>query len=237
MSRLFVPTRGVESWRGLLADPERHWKQGRSAYELAHSWETEDVRKSPRGLPAKVAAVLDTSPRTEGAVLVIGIPEHRVALPGGGHASQTDLWALLRVGSSFVSMAVEAKAGEMLGPVVAEWRDDPNPRTGKPMRLDAIRRHLGLDHADLDPIRYQLLHRAASAVIEAGRVGASAALLAVHSFSREGDKKSLEDVRTFARLYDVEGEEDRVVALSANATIPLYLAWISDAPAAGDAAS
>lgn len=232
MSRLFVPTRGVESWRALLADPERQWKRGRSAYELAAAWEAEEARSSSRGLPAKVAAVLDTSPQTRGAVLAIGLPEHRVALPGGGHASQTDLWALLRVGSSFVSMAVEAKAGETLGPTVAEWRDDPNPRTRKPMRLDALKRHLALERADLDPVRYQLLHRAASAVLEAGRFGASAALLAVHSFSREGDAKSLEDVRRFARLYEVDVEEDRVVALSPGPAIPLYLAWIRDAPAA-----
>lgn len=229
MRRLFVPTAGTESWRGLLADPERHWKKTRSAYELAHSWEAKEVRKSPRGLPAKVAAVLDTSPRMEGAVLLIGLPEHKVGLPGRGHASQTDLWALLRVGSSLVSMAVEAKAGESLGPLVAKWRDDSS--TGKRERLDAIRQHLALERADLDPIRYQLLHRAASAVLEARRFGASAALLAVQSFSREDREKSLDDVRAFARLYEAELEEDRVVALSTGSGIPLYLAWINDAPA------
>jgi len=228
MRRLFVPTRDIECWRGLLADPQKQWKEKRSAYELAHSWEAKDVRKSPRGLPAKVAAVLDTSPRMEGAVLLIGLPEHKVGLPGRGHASQTDLWALLRVGSSLVSMAVEAKAGETLGPVVAKWLDHSS--SGRRARLDAIREYLGLEQADLDPIRYQLLHRAASAVLEARRFGASAALLAVQSFAREDREKSLDDVRAFARLYEAEVEEDRVAVLSTGSGIPLYLAWINDAP-------
>jgi hypothetical protein len=39
----------------------------------------------------------------------LGIPEHQVQFDGGGHASQTDLWALLRAPIGLVSMAVEAK--------------------------------------------------------------------------------------------------------------------------------
>jgi len=107
MKRIFVPTMGPSDWRRLLADPERHWVKDRSALELAVSWEA--ARRSKRGLPAAVMNLLDSHSKSNGAALLIGIPEHQVALEGGRHASQTDLWALLSADAGLVSMAVEAK--------------------------------------------------------------------------------------------------------------------------------
>ena len=34
-----VPTRGPADWQAYLADPEKHWKDGRSAKMLAETWE------------------------------------------------------------------------------------------------------------------------------------------------------------------------------------------------------
>jgi hypothetical protein len=34
-----VPTRGPADWQAWLADPEKHWKDGRSAKMLAEAWE------------------------------------------------------------------------------------------------------------------------------------------------------------------------------------------------------
>jgi hypothetical protein len=229
MRRLHVPTRGAESWKALFADPGKHWKVARSAYEAAHSWEA--ASSSPRGLPPEVVRVLDTSPETAGAELVIGLPEHRVALPGRGHASQNDMWALLRAGQSTISMAVEAKAGERLGETVGEWRSDAGPRSGKPVRLAAIRELLVLGGIDLDPVRYQLLHRAASALIEAERFGAAKALVLVQAFGGEADAKSLADAGRFAGLYAKDFKEGRVVHLTDRTAVPLLLAW-TDSPLA-----
>src|SRR5947207_11246123 len=110
MKRIFVPTMGPSDWRRLLADPERHWVKGRSALELAVSWEA--ARRSVRGLPPALGKLLDSSPTFSGSALLLAVPEHQVVLKGGGHASQTDLWALLRGPLGLISMAVEAKAGE-----------------------------------------------------------------------------------------------------------------------------
>lgn len=229
MKRLYVPTRRVDDWRLLLADPVRQWQPGRSAYEAAHSWET--AASSPRGLPPEVARVLDTSPETEGAELVIGLPEHRVSLPGGGHASHNDLWALLHAGSSRISIAVEAKAGEPLGPTVDGWLSGASPASGKPVRLEAIRKLLALGGVDLDGVRYQLLHRAASAMLEAERFGAARALVLVQSFGGEADKKSLADVGRFTGVFDKDFDKGRVVHLSDRTPVPLSLAW-ADSPLA-----
>jgi hypothetical protein len=52
VGKIYVPTLGAESWRRLLADPEKHWRTGFSAKTLAHCWE------QANGLPAEIAAML-----------------------------------------------------------------------------------------------------------------------------------------------------------------------------------
>jgi hypothetical protein len=39
VGKFFVPSQGSASWREFLANPEKQWKKGYSAYELATSWE------------------------------------------------------------------------------------------------------------------------------------------------------------------------------------------------------
>ena len=114
--------------------------------------------------------------------MLLALPEHRVPLPGGGHPSQTDLMVYAHnLGGALVVLAIEGKVAEPFGPLVGEWRADASG--GKEARLHALRRTLGLDDGpELDVLRYQLLHRAASALIEAGRFSAQHAVLLVHSF-------------------------------------------------------
>jgi hypothetical protein len=110
MARLLVPTNGTADWRRLLAGPEKQWKRGRSALQTAVAWE--HASRSARGLTPALAAVLDAEPYFAGCSLALGVPEHQVALDGGGHPSQPDLWAPLTTGDGLVSVAIEAKAGE-----------------------------------------------------------------------------------------------------------------------------
>lgn len=113
-----MPSRGAEDWRALLADPDGHWKPNRSAWSLAHHWES-----AGRLLPTDVAAALPTArdTRLANAEMLLAIPEHQTALPGGGLPSQSDLFVLLRSYEGLVSMVVEAKVTEPFGPDVAEW--------------------------------------------------------------------------------------------------------------------
>ncbi len=88
MSKILIPSSGAEAWQRFLAEPEKQWRTGYSAKALASCWEGAD------GFPASVQAVFDGSPFEElhGLEMLLGIPEHRVALPGGRRASQTDLF-------------------------------------------------------------------------------------------------------------------------------------------------
>jgi hypothetical protein len=178
MSRLYTPSQGVRSWRERLAEPTLHWKRGASAMELAIAWEL--AARTPRGLPESVARVIDAHPATKDASLLFGFPEHQVQLAGGSRPSQTDLWAVLRSDSGLVSLAVEGKAREPFGPTIDEWLRDAT--AGKRVRLAALRETLGVESLESSELRYQLFHRAASAVLEACRIGAQTAVLLVQSF-------------------------------------------------------
>jgi hypothetical protein len=93
---------------------------------------------------------------------------------------------------------VEGKVEEPFGPTVNEWLQ--NASSGKQVRLDAIKEQLEIGDQPLDNIRYQLLHRTASALIEAKWFNASSAVMLVHSFSQE--HKWFEDYNEFLGLFD-----------------------------------
>ena len=68
------------------------------------------------------------------------------------------------------------------------------------------------------------MHRAASAVIEAERFGACAAVMLIHSFS-ETDQ-GFEDFSEFCRLFGIEAEIGVLGATRARNGLPLYLGWV-----------
>jgi hypothetical protein len=185
-----------------------------------------------------VQDVLDRSGYTdlEGLDLLVGIPEYRVALPGGERASQTDLFVLARAAAgTLVAMAVEGKAEESFGRTIAAWRKDESE--GKRERLRFLINVLDLvDDDRLQQARYQLLHGTASAVIEADRLHAGAAVMLVHSFSPS--RRWLPDFAYFASLLRVaDAKHDRVYGAGERRGRPLYVGWISDDhPSATDSA-
>jgi hypothetical protein len=142
--------------------------------------------------------------------------------PKGGRPSQNDIFVLGKSGNQLVSITVEGKVNEALGPTVAEKRKDMSP--GVKERLEFLVDLLQLKDEALDPIRYQLLHRTASALIEADRFCASNALMLVHSFSQE--HQWFEDYAAFAGLYGIEAELNRVHCVGKVSGKDLYLGWV-----------
>ena len=233
MDRIFVPCVGLTDWRRLLADPARHWKRGKSALESAVAWEA--ARESDRGIPEAIARVLDSHPRTANSTLLFAVPELQVDLPGGGHPSQNDVWSLLRTADGLVSLSVEAKSGEPLDRLVCEWLTDATSASGKPARLQFLRECLGLGSMDLSHLRYQLLHRAASALIMGEHFKANIALLLVHSFGGRADDKSREDYNRFAEAMECSAAFDSLVVVGRTTKPPLLIGWLTDTPASAEA--
>lgn len=220
MKRLYVPSDGTCSWRARLAEPSLHWKREASAMELAVSWEL--AARTPRGLPESVSRVLDMHPSTRDARLLFGVPEHLVPLRGGSRASQTDLWAVLRVDDGWLSVAVEGKAREPFGPTINEWLRESTP--GKRSRLEALCEALRVRPTESSELRYQLFHRSASAVLEASRIGARSAMMLVQNFYPAS--VAWQDFKLFVDLFGATACRDGICEAHCPGVERLLFAWV-----------
>jgi hypothetical protein len=222
LPRILAFTSGPQDWQALLADPVKHWKTGYSARTLAHSWEAAD------GFPSEVAEPFArcNDPSLKDIRPVLAIPEFKVPLPGGVRASQNDIFVLARSSCGPVSIMVEGKVNESFGPTLDEWRNEAS--SGKEERLSFLLRTLGLATAPSGSARYQLFHRAASAIITGEQYRAVAGVLLIHSFSQE--RIGWSDYQAFTRLFGTEAEVGRVQRLGTTSSIPLFGVWVVGNP-------
>lgn len=152
----------------------------------------------------------------------MAFPEYKVALPGGGRPSQNDLFILAKDSDcELVTIAVEGKVSEPFGPTLAEWK--PTESKGKTIRFEFLRNLLGLKETPSN-IRYQLLHRSASAILEAQKFNAKSAVMLVHSFSQE--MLWLDDFQSFASLFEIYAEPGKLYFLKDINDIRFYIAWV-----------
>jgi len=220
MSHFYIPTSGVDAWRRRLADPEKQWRTGFSARSLAYAWE------SARGFPLEVQALFANSgnPAFQDVELLLAIPEHQVLMPpAGGHPSQNDLFALAKDhDGNLIALTVEGKVSESFGETLARWNAEKSP--GKNKRLAFINATLDLTTEPPLTVRYQLLHRTASAIIEAQRFNARSAVMVVHSFNP--NDLWFDDYRVFLKMFGVsEASVGQLHFLTETQGIPVYSGW------------
>ncbi len=219
MHRIYIPTASPDDWRKFLAEPDKQWRSGYSARELAECWERS------HGFPAELQNAFSNSgnPAFGAMELLLAIPEYQVALPDGKRPSQNDLFVLARAGDGQLAvMMIEGKVAEPFGERLADWLKDAS--AGKRKRLELLCRILGLPDTPPGNIRYQLLHRAASAVLTAQRFNARYALMIVHSFSPQ--HAWLEDYQQFLGLFGVSGGINELVELPPAGNQRLFAGWV-----------
>jgi hypothetical protein len=218
MTKIYIPSAGPDSWQQFLAEPEKQWRTGYSARSLAYSWE------EAGGFPAEIGQAIDASdtPELKGINPLLVIPEHKVPLPGGVRESQNDAFVLASNGEGLISMTIEGKVEEPFGPTVTKWGPDSSP--GKRKRFNYLVDVLELKGEDLSQVYYQLVHRTASAVIEAQRFHANTAVMLVHSFSQS--HTWFPEYSSFARCLGVEPELNRVYGCGQRSGIDLYIGWV-----------
>ncbi len=213
LSQIYIPVSSAEQWSQFLAEPVKHWRQGYSARTLAYSWQEAE------GFPSEVGSVMaSVFPSAE---LLLAFPEHKVPLPGGVRPSQNDIWVLARSEGRLISIAVEGKVAEPFGPTVQDWQAEPNP--GKAEQLAYLLSLLGLSEVP-GTTRYQLLHRTASAIIEAQRFNAAHAVMLVHSFSQS--REGFQDYAAFVSLMGGSAAENILVSVGFRSGVSLHLAWV-----------
>jgi hypothetical protein len=218
--RLHVPLTKPEDVIPHLAKQELHWRAGYSAQELAIAW-----FEANNDLPVSVRAVLSTAPEYAGAVLIDGFFEREVDLKTAGRNSQTDLMVVAGLGDELGIIAVEGKVEESFAEPVRQWNDSP----GKRARLEGLCASLGLGPTCVDNLRYQLLHRTASAIYEARRYRCHHAIMLVHSFSP--GHRGFDDFAAFSHVMDMPIDKPGHCSPPKLCEgVSLRLAWVSDTP-------
>jgi hypothetical protein len=222
VKRIFVPTRSGIDWQILLAKPTLNWKRGASAMTTAICWEA-----AAGALPPEIAALLDSSRLNglENLQLIAAFPEWETELEGGITTSKTDILAICRNGRGLCVLAIEAKVDEDFGPLVEDKQKDASP--GQLVRLKYLKTLLGI--AELSgAIRYQLLHRMASALVTARLFHAKTAVMLVQSF---GHKATLHpDFRRFGETMNAREVSAGMYSIPGTETPNLFLAWCKGDP-------
>ncbi len=178
----------LEDWQGIAG--EKNWVPTRSAYELACAWH------AAQGLPSGIRTSLDNSGHEElkGVNVELCLVEKPVFLNTHHAPSMTDVMAYgHNAAGSPVLIGVEGKADEVFGPRVAAWvrGDNKQPVPGgspSPSRLKRLKflgKHLGHEIDTNSELRYQLLHRTVSVVLEAQLHGAAVGVVVVQAFGPE----------------------------------------------------
>lgn len=158
-----------------LGRKEKHWKEGRSAFEATHAW-----FGAKGDIPKSIRTVLDIDATFQGAKLEKALFEKQTKLDEYRGPSQTDVLSILRlIPSGRAVLGIEAKVREPFDKLVKVWHDGSK---AKKVRLALLVERLGLDGNSVGELRYQLLHRTAATLIEAERHGAREAAMIVQSF-------------------------------------------------------
>lgn len=209
-------TKRPEDWKWLLREPEKQWKQGFSAWALAHCWE------EVQGFPVEVHELVTSVFRE--IQIAKAIVEHKVSMPPAGSRgpSQNDLFVYASDNAEKICIAIEGKCSEDFSQTVDQWH------TGKPVlekRLSGILEIIGLPRDIPTSIRYQLLHRMASPVIEAQKnYPAEHAVMVIHSFSQSDEH--FDDFDAFLNLYGIhDARVGELYYLTTVNGVKLYAGW------------
>ena len=227
MSRhiIYIPANSPEDWQAFLAEPHLQWKTGYSARTLAYAWHAQE------GFPEEIDRIFKQSnflPLQDVTPLLI-LPEYKVPLKGRGKDSQNDLFVLAEANDhQLISMMIEGKVEESFGSTITAWKQSGDGYgENKQIRLAYLQQQLGLKHV-ADTIYYQLLHRTASAVIEAKRFNAPYAVMLVHSFSQQGSW--FDEYAQFMALYGQKVVKDKLFHLASLGDVELYSGWVTGNP-------
>jgi hypothetical protein len=166
-----------------------------------------------------------------GTEFILGLPEYRINLPGGKRPSQNDIFVLAKNQGGLVVIMVEGKAAEPFGPYVKDWILQDSAKKGRATRLSFLTNRLQLTSSNVENIRYQLLHRTASVVIQSETVMARIGIMLVHCFGPA--KESYKDYSAFLELFGLSSSTRDFSGPVKLRALNLYFGWIQDtAPSA-----
>jgi hypothetical protein len=160
-----------------------HWREGRSAMELARRW-------LPGRIPEEVQRLLDGTEAFAGFAPERGSAESKTPLDDcGGNTRNHDLIVTGRVPGARANLDIEGKADETFGETIARrlaaakayLRE--NPRSNALSRVrELCAAVFGQEPEAVGELRYQLLHAVAASLIRSREDGADRVAFIVHEF-------------------------------------------------------
>jgi hypothetical protein len=227
-SHYYVPSGNPTAWRKLLEDPEKNWKIGYSALALAYCWE--EAQANSHDFPVSIQRVFRNTKYKifQDIKLLLAFPEYKVPLVGGLMPSVNDIFILAKGGGQLISVTVEGKVNEPFDKPVSEWK--LNDEGGKIDRLKYLCEILGIiDIKLVENIYYQLIHRTASAIIEAEKFKANNALMLVHSFGNsDGKVDNFEEYKRFLALFNIYNPHKNSIIHASKRIrgVNIYFGWV-----------
>jgi hypothetical protein len=111
----------IDRWQDWTPPKQaHHWKEGRSAMELAHSW----FRSGTLQCPPELQALFATNPSTANIEIDEGHPEFVAALPERGEGRNHDLMLKAHTHTEPCVICVEAKVDEPFDKEIGEkWHE------------------------------------------------------------------------------------------------------------------
>ena len=206
-------------WRKALIKDE-HWKPGKSAYEVAHSW------WKAKGVPSAIVDLLGND------VTLIGMrPEYKVGMgPGFGRGGvvRCDVFAHVEMDGRTCALVIEAKVDDDFGEELIDWRKGkkgkPNSIPNRKKRLSKICQELGVDVPPDDSLlRYQFFSRAIASLRMAERLKTDLAAVIVQSFCHQDSGH--DDFLAFCEQFGVRLAVGGISEVTVPGGLPLLLGW------------
>lgn len=232
----------IEDWVEVVT--RRHYKPGHSAYECAHKWKAVKSK-----IPEPIASVLQKSRQP----LLIDLEicqiqaEYAVYLDVHKSPSKNDLLVFCECQRrQKVVIAVEAKCDESFAQPICDWictADLPNPPSQREMfkqekqpverklrRLAFLNEVLSQNFGSDSSIRYQLLHRFASAILTARQTFACAGVMLIEAFTQSD--RNFKDFQDFCvELGFPDVQKDSVIGpyfTKLVPEIPIFMVYVQD---------
>ena len=195
MAQLFFasdgsPLSGPEDAIRLLG---RHAAAGaarHAVYETAHSW------FDAQDLPAAVRATLESDP-TYAAAELLKVFFEKPSEFDASAPNHTGVLAVLKIRSGLAVVGIEGKVSEPFGDYVFQWNDGS---PGRATRVAASLKQLGMADDIAGGLRYRLIHRTVTTLLEAQTIGAREAAMLIQSFGHDHAPAGFVDLQMFSAV-------------------------------------
>lgn len=208
-----TPIQGIEDWE-MYGEPaeKKHWKVGRSAYEIAKSW----LPDNKPGMPGELAKII-VDKFGENLVVEKAIVEKKTFFSDTPRGPRNhDLLLHAKIGDKYVIIGIEGKERESYDKMLSiKFNDATSPNSKLPFRISDFCRSIlnHKYHENFKDLRYQFLSGVAGVAQEVKENKADFGLFIVQQIKTQDTPlkavlKNESDFKHFMKLLDENNSHD-----------------------------